>query len=293
PRKSANGKLTFPLCTACSDQKTRVCRHSENDKSWIGTWASFELQKAVSLGYRVIKIFEVWHYPETSEYDGSDPETGLFTQYINTFLKLKQQSSGWPAWVKTDQDKDQYVQQYEEKEGIRLDPTQIVKNAGLRSIGKLSLNSFWGKLGQRCEVMSRQFFTNPKTFFDVVLDPTNEVGEIRFMGEKAMMATYKKKSDFAESLPNTSTVIAAFVTAYARLKLYSYIEKLGDTVAYFDTDSVVFIETNGEPKVETGDFLGDMTDELEGPYGPGSYISEFVSAGPKNYGYKVFSTNDG
>lgn len=31
-----------------------------------------------------------------------------------------------------------------------------------------------------------------------------------------------------------------------------------------------------------------MTDELE-EYGPGSYITEFSSAGPKNYSYTVFS----
>ncbi|KAK5649810.1 hypothetical protein RI129_000839 [Pyrocoelia pectoralis] len=34
-----------------------------------------------------------------------------------------------------------------------------------------------------------------------------------------------------------------------------------------------------------------MTDELEA-YGNGSYIEEFVSAGPKNYSYNVFSTSD-
>ena len=34
-----------------------------------------------------------------------------------------------------------------------------------------------------------------------------------------------------------------------------------------------------------------MTDELEKPYGAGSYITEFVSGGPKNYAYKVYSTN--
>lgn len=33
-----------------------------------------------------------------------------------------------------------------------------------------------------------------------------------------------------------------------------------------------------------------MTDELE-DYGTGSYITEFISGGPKCYGYTVFSTN--
>lgn len=34
-----------------------------------------------------------------------------------------------------------------------------------------------------------------------------------------------------------------------------------------------------------------MTDELK-EYGPGSYIEEFVSGGPKNYAYKIYSTQD-
>lgn len=35
-----------------------------------------------------------------------------------------------------------------------------------------------------------------------------------------------------------------------------------------------------------------MTDEIE-EYGPGSYITEFASAGPKNYSYTVFSPTTG
>lgn len=34
-----------------------------------------------------------------------------------------------------------------------------------------------------------------------------------------------------------------------------------------------------------------MTDELQ-DYGPGSYITEFVSGGPKHYAYKVWSTKE-
>ena len=36
----------------------------------------------------------------------------------------------------------------------------------------------------------------------------------------------------------------------------------------------------GQPSIATGDFLGDMTDELDG-----DVITEFVSGGAKNYGY--------
>ena len=45
---------------------------------------------------------------------------------------------------------------------------------------------------------------------------------------------------------------------------------------YFDTNSVIYKSTTGEDLLETGDFLGDLTDELGG-----HEIVEFVSAGPK------------
>ena len=39
---------------------------------------------------------------------------------------------------------------------------------------------------------------------------------------------------------------------------------------------------DGSPKVETGDYMGDFTDELE-EFGSSSFIEEFVSGGLKNY----------
>jgi hypothetical protein len=39
-------------------------------------------------------------------------------------------------------------------------------------------------------------------------------------------------------------------------------------------------------KVRTGDYQGDLTDEVE-EFGAGSYIEEFVSGGPKNYTFNV------
>jgi len=46
---------------------------------------------------------------------------------------------------------------------------------------------------------------------------------------------FKTSETFREANPNTSVVIACFVTANARLRLYSYIEKLQERVLYFDT----------------------------------------------------------
>jgi hypothetical protein len=82
-------------------------------------------------------------------------------------------------------------------------------------------------------------------------------------------------------------VIGSFVTAGARLHLYSYLDKLKEHALYCDTDSVIFCQKRYDAAlVKTGDCLGDMTSELK----PGEYISEFVSGGPKNYAYKTIDT---
>lgn len=76
--------------------------------------------------------------------------------------------------------------------------------------------------------------------------------------------------------PTVNVVIAVYLTALARLKLYSYLEKLGHRAIYFDTDSIIFISRPGEYDVSTGEFIGDLTDELES-YGIRSYLTGFVS----------------
>ena len=81
---------------------------------------------------------------------------------------------------------------------------------------------------------------------------------------------------------NSFRTIAAFTTCWARLKLYSYLKKLGQQVFYYDTDSVIYRWKEGLPRIEAGDFLDEMTDELGG-----DYIMEFVSGGAKNYGYRT------
>jgi len=44
--------------------------------------------------------------------------------------------------------------------------------------------------------------------------------------------------------------------------------------------------------VHTGEYLGDLTDELE-EFGSGFFIEEFVSGGPKNYAFMVFCPTTG
>ena len=61
--------------------RTHYCHHSDNDRMLHGTWCTPELAKAVEKGYTLVKIHEVWHFPE------DQLRTGLFADYVNTWLK--------------------------------------------------------------------------------------------------------------------------------------------------------------------------------------------------------------
>ena len=101
----------------------------------IGTWVSIEIKKALELGYKLLKIEVIWQY-EVVRYDPSLQSGGLFTEYINTFLKFKQEASGWPKDVKTENDKRQYIDNYKAMEGVTLEYANINKNPGMRSVAK-------------------------------------------------------------------------------------------------------------------------------------------------------------
>ncbi|VDH90149.1 Hypothetical predicted protein [Mytilus galloprovincialis] len=91
------GKLMFGLCRTCmEDGVTENCCHNVDSRALTGTWVSDEIKKAVEKGYEIEEIYEVWHFENVSQYDPLLRQGGVFTEYVNTFLKIKQEASGWP-----------------------------------------------------------------------------------------------------------------------------------------------------------------------------------------------------
>lgn len=285
-----HARLMFPLCrTCCETLSTRPCKHEdERKREFTGTWVSCELQKAVSLGYNVLKIQEIWQY-QTTQYVPENQSGGFFVNYINTFLKIKQQASGFPSACNDDISRNQYVQMYAEKEGIQLDIERIEKNPGLRFLAKLCLNSLWGKFGQRENMGTTVVVTNHKQIIEFLSSSDKEVTSILPVNETTCYLNWRYKEDHTKALAIGNVVIAAYTTAQARIVLYEYLEKLGKRVLYYDTDSCIYVERidrDDEYRVPTGNLLGEMTDELES-YGKGSFITCFASCGPKFYTYVV------
>jgi len=49
----------------------------------------------------------------------------LLAKYVNMFLKLQQESSGYPFWFHSDADQDRYIEGYRRAEEIALDKASI------------------------------------------------------------------------------------------------------------------------------------------------------------------------
>ena len=311
----------FPLCKTCADTLNHnPCTHTDEERAILGTWCHVELMKAIEKGYEVLEIHEVWHWEQITD--------ELFSDYVNMYLKIKQEANGYPKECVTDEQKQRYIDEYYEHEGIRLDPNKLEYNPGLRLLAKLLLNSLWGmyimfltlvkpslaqlvergtvvknsghprvsgsiperginyvlfllgKFAQRSNLIKTEMVTEPKELFDLLYSSEFEVTDARLVNDEMVEVHYRNVGEFEEQNNKVNIVIAAFTTAYARLKLYDLLDLLQERVLYYDTDSVVYVHEPGKPEPPLGDYLGDLTDELDG-----DYITTFVSGGPKNYAY--------
>ena len=282
----SGGKLTFPLCRTCVEQeqpkpltqRSHRCRYTDAERCLVDRWPTPEVQEAIDGGYVIQHVYEVWHFPRSSN--------TMFSSYVNTFLKIKQEASGWPEWVGADADKrQQYLDEYQTKEGITLDPEKIEKNPGRRSLAKMMLNSFRGKYRQQGNKGQVQAISSPAKLYELLNDDSRDFQTLRVMNDEMIEVVYKHVDEEETVQVNINIFVACFTTCWARLKLYreGLSRLLLEQVLYFDTDSLIFSHRPGQPMLPLGDHLGEFTSELP----PGDHIVEFAAAGPKNYGYKT------
>ena len=162
------------------------------------------------------------------------------------------------------------------------------KNKGMRAIAKIMLNSLWGKLAQQENMTKTEYFSEPSKFFDLVTNPNKIVKNVDICRENLLLVNWEDTESNVEPHACSNVIVAAFVTAQARLKLYEPLEKLNERVLSFDTDSIIYHHKPHlwNPTI-VNNRLGEWTDEV-----PNARIVKFVGMGPKNYGYE-FVDKDG
>ena len=161
-----------------------------------------------------------------------------------------------------------------------MDRTKIKKNPGLRSTAKLMLNSFWGKFRQRDNMPQVELVKDVERYFRLLTCQSTHVKNIQFVNDDCIELYYTQGDGFVFTSDKTNVVIAAFTTAQpmpdftlSHAKLYSVLELLQQRVLYFDTDSIIYTSKPGEWNPPLGDYLGELTNELDDD----DYITTFVS----------------
>ncbi|GAB0094162.1 DNA-directed DNA polymerase [Sergentomyia squamirostris] len=232
------------------------------------------------------------HYKQKSiidlDLDENCLPNALLFDYVDNFLKIKQQSSGWPTGTESDVAKENYIREYLEKEGIKLDPAEIRVNKGMRSLAKIVLNSLWGRFIMRDDHPKTQVCNSFEDLNKLISSEDIDILNFYYGGPKQLFVSYKYRYDADAPVNKYGNIgVGICTTTNARIKLYSVLSKLGRNLFYCDTDSMIYVVPNGQKNpLECGKFLGELTDEIE-EYGENSFIEEFVSCGPKAYGLKI------
>ena len=223
-----------------------------------GTFTTIEVLKTIEKGYKVLQIHEVWNFEKTSN--------DLFSEYVNYFLRLKQESSGFPDWVKTPEDEARYIDEYYKHEGILLRRDKIVENPGMHAFAKLCLNSLWGRFAMRTDRVMTEFITDPLQFYKHINGADTE-NDLCLLIDDLVEVVFKRKQEYAEESKATNLFIGIFTTAWARLELYNLLDLLGESVLYVDTDSCVpknyaYKVNNGKTHCKIRGFTLNYTNSL-------------------------------
>ncbi len=165
-------------------------------------------------------------------------------------------------------------------------------NEGRRSLGKLLLNSLWGKLGQNAYPIREWVQTVERERY---LQEQFEKGYFEFIscipkGERLNHYCYRVKHDF-NNLGTTAVHLAAHVSTWGRVMLHKKVLSVhGQRAVYCDTDSAIIYLRKEDTMPYVGKGLGDLTNEVSkilkdaGKQFTGeAYIREAVLVAPKTY----------
>ncbi|XP_071085432.1 uncharacterized protein [Haliotis cracherodii] len=210
----SGGQLLCALCRTCADTRSdSPCKHTDKERSWVGTYATAELHEAVKKnGYKVLQIFNVWHFDTFVQHDTNTQQEGLLDTYIGHHFKEKLEASGYPEGCTNH---NTYIQEIYDKEGIRLDKDRIEKTPGLRMIAKLCLNLLWGKFGQRLDYSQNVYMNGPAQYFALWRDERNTIKDVTVVNEHIVEVTFTHKEESQTHHSHFNVAIAAWVNAQA------------------------------------------------------------------------------
>lgn len=261
-RDETSGRLEFPL------------------DPWVGCFGTEELELAVSNGYVIDELFEVYHW---SEEESSDT---LLRGYVSFFLRMKQEAEGWrklgaSSETPSEEEKEQVIERVFIENGniARIRKENMEKNPTKRQLAKIFLNSLWGKF---CQKPHKEHFVTIhgyQQFLKIWYDPTIDRSSFSFrhLGNNTWKVLYRTVDSYTKPNPKYNIYLASKVTEWARTILHREMLRIGPKqILYCDTDSIMYQCKDTE--VIDGHGLGEWVDEY-----PDERIVKLYVLAPKFY----------
>ena len=90
-----------------------------------------------------------------------------------------------------------------------------LKTLGLGSIGKLALNSFYGKFGQKSNMKKTVYITEYEKLYNLLTDRTRKIKDFHMLDVAMVAVEYVQNANVIETNTKTNVVVASFCMSYA------------------------------------------------------------------------------
>lgn len=236
---------------------------------------------------------------------------GFFTKYLNTFIKMKAEASGFPFGCDSIEEKEQHIIDFFKANNIILKMENIQDNPAQRASAKMLMNALYGKLIQREMTLNQSILKEPRDLQFYLNSDIHEVTDIYCPNNSYAIVSWRYRDDLDMSQPinvspihpgkNTKRHVCLTsgiqTTSNGRIKLYSEMFKLSERLIYVDTDSVIFIAHDDKKEYipPLSKQIGGLSDELSkykkyADFDP--YIEEIVIIAPKSYAIIIVNDPD-
>ena len=272
-----------PNCFSCGlkslpNAKINSCKHTILERAIQGTYCISEVNYALKLGYKILKIFSCIVY-KTME--------PLLRKFVSIL--------GFEKLTSTDFDSNFNLTEMKNKMFFEKDltPEHFKENLQKRNFSKLALNSFFlifffisdlviNKLVSSEEEMSKYFYS--KTFDITSLFALNE--------HFCQIQLKRKRKTLTPPNARSNCILGAQVVAFSREFMHQKmleLDNVGAEIFYIDTDSLIFsLKKNQNMPLNISPCFGDFKFEIPQEY----EILNYFSLGPRNFAIQ-FETDSG
>ena len=95
-----------------------------------------------------------------------------------------------------------------------------------------------------------------REFYELLTCSGTEVSNLIFPKDEVACVSWRYSEDNVAAGKYIDLAVAVYVTIQSRLKLYEYLSKLGQSVPYRGTDSVIFVQKDNDPQNSKHGIIG-------------------------------------